>query len=442
MKNDPLNMPDDQLDDLFRKAASGFEPPFDPEAWKRMEQKLDGDQYFQTKLKRFTLIEGIVILIMVGLFWLTTGRSVTQLDQQTLLEHQEKPTPPTHSTLPSSSRNPLPKSLNVIPGSQEHAQEANERLPELNSNASSALAEQPVTSAKKAKISQKSIPRKQVLHEPFYPITAQKKSGQQRSVSDTILLNSTPATIHSELSSDSHVTSIDTLATLALSRLKPSKWQKLPVNLSWQTPDLASAPEIPIQPLVSRWALQLLLSPDFTQVPGRQAATGYNTGLQLEYRFAPRWRASAGVIYSLKNYSASSYDYRPYQGYWATYKRPDVIDAACRMLDVPLTITYDAWKWKQNQFFVSLGSTSYLMLKEDYYYQYPTYTYELEKKRTGNHWLATANISLGLERPILPRLLVRIEPFVKTPLGGVGFGKVRLRSSGVFFSLRYQLKKH
>ncbi|OZI05935.1 hypothetical protein BWI93_22750 [Siphonobacter sp. BAB-5385] len=62
-------MSDDQLDDLFRQAASGYEPPFDPEAWKRMEQKLGGDQYFKSAVRRFTLIEALVVLSMLGLFW-------------------------------------------------------------------------------------------------------------------------------------------------------------------------------------------------------------------------------------------------------------------------------------------------------------------------------------------------------------------------------------
>ena len=37
-------IPDDELDDLFRKSAEETEIPFDPEAWRRMEQKLDGNR--------------------------------------------------------------------------------------------------------------------------------------------------------------------------------------------------------------------------------------------------------------------------------------------------------------------------------------------------------------------------------------------------------------
>lgn len=436
MKNDPPNTPDDQLDDLFRKAASGFEPQFDPEAWKRMEQKLDGDRYFQTKLKRFTLIEGIVILTMMALFWLSS-QAVLQSNNQVVTANQDTLIKQVPSTLP----NPLPRSSNSIESSSMNTQEAAHSIPDNQSMITPDIVEKPARQTEKSIHHQKTATKNQRVRQAFSPAISLNKSGNTRSASDKLASNTYPETMASQPILSIIENPVDTNVATELSPLKSTLWQKLPVDLSWQTPELESATDAPIQVLPGRWSLQLMLSPDFTQVPGRQAATGYNTGLQLEYRFAQRWRASAGVIYSLKNYSASSYDYRPYKGYWATYARPDVIDAACRMLDVPLTLTYDVWKWKQNQFFVSLGSTSYLMLKEDYYYQYPTYAYELEKKRTGNHWLATANISLGVERPILPRLLVRIEPFVKTPLGGVGFGNVRLRSSGVFFSLRYQLKK-
>ncbi|OZI05934.1 hypothetical protein BWI93_22745 [Siphonobacter sp. BAB-5385] len=238
--------------------------------------------------------------------------------------------------------------------------------------------------------------------------------------------------------------SADTSSTkLGIKALTALSWKALPVDLAFQVPDLeqSNEPAASVPQPQPRWALQLMLSPDFTRVPGRRAATGVNTGLQLEYRLAPRWRVAAGVIYSLKNYAATSYDYRPYKGYWTTYHRPDQIDATCRMLDLPLSVTFDAWKIKQNQFFVSLGSTSYLMLRENYRYQYTTYEYDIEKKRTGNHWLATVNLSLGFERPITSRLQLRIEPFVKMPLGGVGFGNVRLRTEGIFFTLRYHLQK-
>ncbi len=438
MKNDPPNMPDDQLDDLFRKAASGFEPPFDPEAWKRMEQKLDGDRYFQTKLKRFTLIEGIVILTMMGLFWFSSQAVQPEDTGVRKAPGESMATTSEVSDLKARSE----RSLNVIDSSSIHTLETNRPLSVSQPELKPGVSKQPVELANKSMYPRAAVTPKQASRKSFAAVASRNKSGHKRSDSDPLDLDTETETLAGSPHSASDSSLDDTVAAFDVSRLKPASGPLLPVDLSWQTPELESAPEKPAKGPYSRWALQLMLSPDFTQVPGRAAATGYNTGLQLEYRFAPRWRASAGIIYSLKNYSASSYDYRPYPGYWAAYKRPDAIDAACRMLDVPLTITYDVWKWKQNQFFVSVGSTSYLMLKEDYYYQYPTYSYELEKNRTGNHWLATANISLGVERPILPRLMVRIEPFVKTPLGGVGFGNVRLRSSGVFFSLRYQLKNH
>lgn len=485
MKNDTPNTPDERLDSLFRQAAAGYEPAFDPEAWKAMEQKLDGPSDRPGSIWKNRLLEGLVVLgLLGGLGWFGAGRLSEKKQPETAQAGREQKQAGT-----SIPRAVAGRAINKRGEKIGHAKPA-------EADITSQTGEKPVTDAGSTATDFSSVPpergpdpgvrateRKSRLFVPgtnrqtTEAVSPEKKtqiggkSGaadksadiSNNSLTTTELTLNQKQKIHTRnslsaiseprpsesLPASVSPVAIDTnrAAQLSIYLLKTKPWQPLPVTLGLSNPGLSnpsveSAPEVikPVSVTPERWALQLMLSPDFTRVPGRPASSGINTGLQLDYRFAPRWRASAGVIYSLKKYGASSYDYRPYDGYWQTYHRPDNIDATCKMLDIPVAVTFDAWKVRKNTFFVSVGSTSYILLKENYLYEYQTYDRMIEKYNGGSNWLATANFSVGLERPIGPRLTLRAEPFVKLPLGTLGFGNVRLRTEGLFFSLRYRLK--
>jgi hypothetical protein len=123
--------------------------------------------------------------------------------------------------------------------------------------------------------------------------------------------------------------------------------------------------------------------------------------------------------------------------------KPSDIEANCKILDLPVHLRFDALRKARYTAFVSTGLSSYIMLSERYGYYYPTYDPYLRPewrgKRTGEHYLSVVNLSVGYERNLGRRFSWQAEPFLKLPLGGVGFGKVRLGSSGVFVSLKYKI---
>jgi hypothetical protein len=95
--------------------------------------------------------------------------------------------------------------------------------------------------------------------------------------------------------------------------------------------------------------------------------------------------------------------------------------------------------------FAGAGLSSLLMKREQYTYNYdpvygrPVPSYDIEVANGSRHFLKVLNLSAGYERLLGPRWAVQAEAFAKLPLAGVGYGAVRLRSAGVFFSLRYGL---
>ncbi|WP_337044658.1 hypothetical protein [Emticicia sp. 17c] len=190
--------------------------------------------------------------------------------------------------------------------------------------------------------------------------------------------------------------------------------------------------------------IRLALSPDFSFIPSNSfVKVGHNWAALIEYRFNNRLSLQAGVIRSLKLYNAMPDQYE-WSSYWTTPPAVKDIDATCKMLDIPVNIRYDISQKANSRWFVSSGFTSYVMLKETYRYNYtnpndPNIKRTGWEGKTGTYPFSVLNFSVGYEHQLFRRLSFQIEPFYKQPLGKVGYGKVRLATTGVFFSVKYPL---
>ncbi|MBG8552812.1 porin family protein [Hymenobacter guriensis] len=173
--------------------------------------------------------------------------------------------------------------------------------------------------------------------------------------------------------------------------------------------------------------------------------TGSNVGGQLEYFFTERLSLNVGMLRAMKRYEARGSDYHARPAYLPSYVAIDEVDAACRMVDIPLNVRYALRVQPRYQLFASAGLSSLLMRDEQYLYYYNYYNRPVQREwrvqKGSNHWLSVVNLSVGYERQVAARWGLRAEPFVKIPLGGVGAGQVRLSSAGVFFGAQYRLLK-
>ncbi|MEQ9439193.1 MAG: hypothetical protein RIG62_09090 [Cyclobacteriaceae bacterium] len=200
-------------------------------------------------------------------------------------------------------------------------------------------------------------------------------------------------------------------------------------------------------PLTARWRVSVGFSPDISAINlGEASQVGSNAVVGLEYFLFARLSVQAGVIFSNKVYEASGESYKPYPGYWKKYPMPNSIDAQCDVLDILINLRYYAFDTPKNRVFISGGVSSYLMLTEDYVYQYKghgyqkPYSYEHFERNKNRHYFKVANLSLGYERALSKRWALQVEPFVKVPVAGVGFGKIKLSSTGMFMTLNYRLR--
>ncbi|MFD0939905.1 outer membrane beta-barrel protein [Pedobacter boryungensis] len=191
-------------------------------------------------------------------------------------------------------------------------------------------------------------------------------------------------------------------------------------------------------------SLAISVGPDFSStnalVGGKSGlAFGIGVGVGLTKKLS----VQTGIIYGSKNYTANNYNY--------TFNNPAVaatitqINAACKVLEIPLRASYTVANHQKNSIDLNAGLSSYLMLKEDYVFKYTAASGRkdriTEKTNENQHFLSVIDLSATYNIKLNKKLGFGIEPYVKIPLTGIGEGNVPLKSSGVSLKLRYDFNK-
>lgn len=183
------------------------------------------------------------------------------------------------------------------------------------------------------------------------------------------------------------------------------------------------------------FAVKLAVSPDYSTVKSVQPdKLGVNYGLLVEYSLTKNISVATGLIRANKFYSARDIEYYG--------QASDRVDGDCRMWDVPVMLYYHFSPGQTWSLYAGLGASSYLMSKENYIYYVEggygnVYTYEQTIRGKNNEWFSMLNLSVGLNKQLNTRWAIQLEPFYKAPLAGVGEGDVSLASFGAFFNLKY-----
>ncbi len=184
----------------------------------------------------------------------------------------------------------------------------------------------------------------------------------------------------------------------------------------------------------------LSLAPDISSIgfdnPGKLRLL---TGAGFGYTFKDRLTLRTGFYSGHKVYSATRDNYKP------TVTPPnsqyiDNIAADCKVYEIPLNISYNLSQSKRHNWFAAAGLSSFIMKKENYVYlyKYPngsSWSYTKTIHDEYRHYFSVLTLSAGYQRKINRTFSVSAEPYVKLPLAGVGYGKVKLNSVGVMFSL-------
>jgi hypothetical protein len=190
------------------------------------------------------------------------------------------------------------------------------------------------------------------------------------------------------------------------------------------------------------FAVRFGYAPDMSSVGLKNfSRPGSAVSMMAEWAVFKRAYLQVGTIWSNKVYNANAGDYQiSWLHYYGPY--PTTVEGECKVFEVPLNVRFDIFQGEVSRWFASAGTTSYHMNSEWYKYYYENESDPKIDKRsradaTGWYLFSHLNASAGYEYRLTRRLSLIAEPYVRIPLKRVGYGKVNLFTTGAWISIRY-----
>lgn len=412
MKNLTPNMNDRELEDLFRKAAAEYSPVGKEKVWKKLEEKLDAPPSSKDRRKpAWWIFLPIFLLAILGfLAWHYYGTNSEKQVQQPVTNISE-----------INKKGDLPSTQKVKPEKKYDPPSAEKKAASASAPSSGMATASPAFHFKDngSKVANETASSHE-FKTSLFPL--EKLPAQSRGIFQQKLAIQIPEEQYLHFDTAFHFFKKNTAAkTEAASEEKQ--------NLSTKkTP---------------RWYFGLTAGPDWSSAAGKGWKTGIGGGLKLTYRLNRKWAFSTGVLLDKKLYDARPGDYNPVDDSWQNYDVKS-INARCTVWDVPLNVEYTIWDNEKNHIFLSTGLSSFWMHEEEYTYYYKTSSgdwreWSKEMYNKNHHIFSILNFSAGYERS-WKHFSLQAQPYLKVPLKGVGYGRVKLYSTGIHFTLQYGLK--
>ncbi len=188
--------------------------------------------------------------------------------------------------------------------------------------------------------------------------------------------------------------------------------------------------------------ISLLAGPDFSTVKFQPVKNiGYSIGLEAGYRFSKHISFEAGLFWDKKQYYSDG-------KYFNTSKTniPNAVsikdlDGSCNMFEIPVALRYDFAYNHKGRFFATFGLSAYIMNKENYAYNAEGYgnswSQNIYYHNSGNNLFSIMQFSAGYVYKWRKIGQIRIEPYVKIPLAGVGIGNLPIASAGLHLGITH-----
>lgn len=188
------------------------------------------------------------------------------------------------------------------------------------------------------------------------------------------------------------------------------------------------------------WQVSLVGGSNLSMVSGTVSNNaGLNTGVMVQRRInGSRFSVETGIVRESMDYNVGNGDYTP-DGKPVSSDVSNV-RGTCTMVDVPVNVRYDVVHSKKNNAFVSTGVSAMWMANQNVSYDYThsdgsTSTTNKNVDGQGRTVYAVTNVAVGYERKF-KNTAVQVAPYVKIPLGNVGYGNLSLGSLGAQISIK------
>jgi Outer membrane protein beta-barrel domain len=191
--------------------------------------------------------------------------------------------------------------------------------------------------------------------------------------------------------------------------------------------------------------LGILAGPDISSVDFQSIKQpGFSVGILLGYRFNQRLSVETGLLWDKKYYySNGSYFDKSNTSIPSNESIKD-LNGYCNMFEIPVALRYDFVDNKKHGYFVKAGLSSYLMTKEAYMINAQSTgwsgSYSYSYNSSTKNILSIVQVSAGYEYAISGKTKVRIEPYLKIPLQGIGVGSMPISSAGLYLGISHSFR--
>lgn len=173
---------------------------------------------------------------------------------------------------------------------------------------------------------------------------------------------------------------------------------------------------------------------------------GYNYGVVAGYQLSSRIALESGLVINKANYvsKGENFNMSKVDASMPAGMVINNLESNITLLEIPLKIKYDVLVKKNAVLFVTGGISSYIITKEKNNYDvslngqpqkvtgiYRDKSYEMP---------AAINLSAGYQKPLSSLLNIRIEPFLKIPIQGIGVGNLPVTCAGLQVVLTRKFK--
>lgn len=187
---------------------------------------------------------------------------------------------------------------------------------------------------------------------------------------------------------------------------------------------------------VKKFYAGVMVGPDASFVKMQSVSKiGINAGILAGFQLNKKISIETGALFTKKYYYSDGQYFNRNKLTIPANITIENVDGDCNMIEWPLMLRYSLKTTTKHDVSVATGLSSYFMKSESYDYMYNNagslYSRYKTYNQSSNFWFAAVNISVGYSKNLGKFGSLRVEPYIKIPVQGLGIGSLPITSSGL-----------
>jgi hypothetical protein len=421
----------DDMDELFRRSAEGYPLKTDTSDWKKVEQGLPVSTDKQTKSRANISRRWFLLLFLLPVGWICnnyapksneeiakTAKSLKQR-QEAPIKVQEGP----YQVNKDSEPYIVKKNVQVLTSSEVIAKENNKAI---SKEALHVRNKPRIFKNRKEPAANSVVSTPQVQGKLFGNQLDNEKSKSIATIDKSLLTNNT----------NDKTSAINNLNNEE-ANIEAKKINKHDTNVTPQADAKTfKSDEKDGKRKAYRLYAGLISNIDLSTVKFQSTrGPGLGAGILAGFQLNKRLSVESGLYLQKKFYYTDAKYFNPKNPYTAPSYQLLSVDGNCSMLETPINLKYKFITATNSAWFSVIGSSTYFMKAEKYDYTYIRNGWlnsrQITYDNSSSKWFAAVNASIGYERAVTKTGTLRVEPYFKLPVKGLGWGRLHIISTGI-----------